>query len=63
MAVMGYDPQASRGQNPFLRGDNTLKLAEAAGIGTTDLKRIEVAGLPIRQATFEFGPGAIGKTV
>ena len=43
--VMGYDPQADRGTNPFLRGDNTLKLAEAVGIGTTDLTRIEVAGL------------------
>ena len=63
MAVMGYDPRAERGTNPFLRGDNTLKLAEAAGIGTTDLNRIEVAGLSIREARFDFGPGAIGKQV
>lgn len=63
MAVMGYDPKADRGTNPFLRGENTLKLAEAQGIGTTDLERIEVAGLSIRDALFEYGPGAIGKTV
>ena len=63
MAVMGYDPQAARGQNPFLRGDNTLKLAESAGVGTADLSRIEVAGVPVREALFEYGPGAIGKTV
>jgi uncharacterized protein (DUF362 family) len=63
MALMGYDPQAERGTNPFLRGDNTLKLAEAVGIGTTDLNRIEVAGVPIRDARFDFGPGAIGKQV
>ena len=63
MAVMGYDPRADRGANPFLRGDNTLKLAEAVGIGTTDLSRIEVAGLSIREARFNFGPGAIGKRV
>ena len=63
MALMGYDPQAARGSNPFLRGDNTLKLAEAVGIGTTDLNRIEVAGLSIKDARFDFGPGAIGKQV
>jgi len=63
MAVMGYDPKSDRGTNPFLRGDNTLKLAEAQGIGTTDLARIEVTGLKLPEARFNFGPGAIGKTV
>ncbi len=61
MAVMGYDPQAGRGTAPFHRGDNTLALAEAVGIGTTDLRRIEVAGLSIREAVHGFGPGAVGK--
>jgi uncharacterized protein (DUF362 family) len=63
MAVMGYDPKSDRGTNPFLRGDNTLKLAEAVGIGSTDLARIEVAGLSVKEALFEYGPGAIGKKV
>lgn len=63
MAVMGYNPRADRGASPFLRGDNTLKLAEAAGIGTTDLRRIEVAGVSIRQAAIHFGPGATGKKI
>jgi uncharacterized protein (DUF362 family) len=63
MALMGYDPRAVRGANPFLRGDNTLLLAEAVGIGSTDLNRIEVAGLAIKEARFDFGPGAIGKQV
>jgi uncharacterized protein (DUF362 family) len=63
MAVMGYDPAATRGSSPFIRGDNSLKLAEAVGIGTTDLKRIEVVGLPIREARIDFGPGAVGKTL
>jgi uncharacterized protein (DUF362 family) len=62
-AVMGYDPRAERGAKPFLRGDNTLKLAEAVGLGTTDLSRIEVAGLSIREALYDFGPGPIGKKV
>jgi uncharacterized protein (DUF362 family) len=62
-AVMGYDPRADRGTKPFLHGDNTLKLAEAVGIGTTDLARIEVAGLSVKDALFDYGPGPIGKTI
>ncbi|MDQ2840995.1 MAG: DUF362 domain-containing protein [Acidobacteriota bacterium] len=63
MAVMSYDPKADRGSGPFIRGNNTLKLAEAVGIGTTDLNRIEVVGLPIEQARVNFGPGATGRTM
>ncbi len=63
MAVMSYSPQADRGTSPFIRGDNTLKLAEAAGIGTTDLNRIEVAGVSLKDARIPFGPGAVGKTL
>jgi hypothetical protein len=63
MAVMSYDPRSDRGSGPFVRGNNTLKLAEAVGIGTTDLKRIEMVGLPINQAKIDFGPGAVGKTL
>jgi hypothetical protein len=47
----------------FLHADNTLLLAEAAGLGSADLSRIEVAGLPIKEARVNFGPGAIGKRV
>ena len=53
-AIMGYDPQADRGVAPFQTCDNTLKLAEDHGVGTTDLKRIEVRGLSIQQARFQF---------
>lgn len=63
MAVMGYDPQSDRGTKPFVRGDNTLKLCEAQGLGTTDLKRIEVAGLSIKEAMHDYGPGPIGVTI
>jgi hypothetical protein len=31
-----------------------LKLAEDVGIGTRDLKRIEVVGTPIKTAMFDF---------
>ena len=39
------------GANPTGR---TLKLAEEAGLGARDLKRIEVIGTPIREAVFDF---------
>ena len=61
MAVMGYDTHADRGTSPFIRGDNSLKLAEAAGIGTANLNRIEVVGLSLKEARVNFGPGAVGK--
>jgi hypothetical protein len=54
MAVMGFDPMADRGTPPFERCDSTLKLAEEAGIGTRDLKRIEVAGASIAEVKFDF---------
>src|SRR5206468_9143133 len=54
MALMGFDPMADRGTPPFERCDSTLKLAEEVGLGTRDLKRIEVIGTPIAQAVFDF---------
>jgi uncharacterized protein (DUF362 family) len=63
MAVMSYDVNADRGQSCFIRGDNSLKLAEAAGLGTRDLSKIDVAGLSIQDARIDFGPGAVGKTL
>jgi uncharacterized protein (DUF362 family) len=62
-AVMGYDPRAKRGEGPFIRGDNTLLLAEAAGLGSADLSKIEIAGLSLKEARVDFGPGATGKKV
>ncbi|HEY3836963.1 MAG TPA: DUF362 domain-containing protein [Bryobacteraceae bacterium] len=60
MAVMGYDPRSERGSRPFIRGNNTLRLAETVGLGTTDLSRIEVAGLSIKEAYCDYGAGATG---
>ncbi|HLW66534.1 MAG TPA: DUF362 domain-containing protein [Gemmataceae bacterium] len=53
-AVMGYDPRAGRGTAPFATCDNTMLLAEHHGIGTTDLNRIEVRGVPIAQALYRY---------
>ena len=54
MAVMGFDPMADRGTPPFERCDSTLRLAEDVGLGTRDLKRIEVLGTRIQDARFDF---------
>jgi len=53
-AVMGYNPRADRGTAPFTTCDNTMLLAERHGIGTTDLTRIEVRGVPIAQALYRY---------
>jgi uncharacterized protein (DUF362 family) len=54
MALMNFDPMADRGTPPFERCDSTLRLAEDVGLGTRDLKRIEVIGTPIREAMFDW---------
>lgn len=53
-ALMGFDPMADRGTVPFENCDSTLRLAEERGLGTRDLKRIEVIGLPIAKGRIEF---------
>ncbi|HSB14914.1 MAG TPA: DUF362 domain-containing protein [Bryobacteraceae bacterium] len=67
-AVMGFDPRAKRGEGPFQvdykshpqmpgdpkQADNPMLLAEAAGLGSADLSRIEVAGVSIKDALFDF---------
>lgn len=53
-AVMGFDPMADRGAAPFETCDSYLRLAEDLGLGTRDLKRIEVVGVPIQDVVFRF---------
>jgi uncharacterized protein (DUF362 family) len=53
-AVMGYNPRAARGTPPFQTCDNTLLLAEAHGVGSADLKAIEVRGVSIEQALYRY---------
>jgi uncharacterized protein (DUF362 family) len=54
MAAMGFDPMADRGTPPFESCDSTLRLAEEVGIGTRDLKRIEVVGWKSGDVTVDF---------
>jgi uncharacterized protein (DUF362 family) len=53
-ALMGFDPMAERGAAPFEKCDSTLGLAEELGLGTRDVTKIEVLGLPIRKAKISF---------
>ena len=65
-AVMGYNPRAKAGDAPFRRltpvehagapewADNPMLLAEAVGIGSADLNRIDVRGVAIKDAVFDF---------
>lgn len=52
-AVMGFDPMATKGTTPFERCDSTLELTERLGVGTRDLKRIEVIGQTIESVRFD----------
>jgi uncharacterized protein (DUF362 family) len=54
MSAMGFDPMADRGTPPFEACDSTPRLAEDVGLGTRDLKRIEVAGARIEDVRFDF---------
>jgi uncharacterized protein (DUF362 family) len=54
-AAMGYDPQAAHWQFPF-PGDNHLLLLAQVGQGAIDPERIEVRGLPLKQALHPFNP-------
>jgi uncharacterized protein (DUF362 family) len=53
-AAMGFDPMAARGTAPFENCDSTLELAEQAGIGTRDLKKIEVIGARMAEVRTAF---------
>ena len=54
-AVMGYNPRANRGEAPFRNCENTLLLAESLGVGSANLSQIDVRGVPISKAVYQFG--------
>lgn len=54
VSLMGFDPMADRGTHPFETSDNMLRLAEEAGLGTRDLKRIEVIGARIKDVAINY---------
>jgi uncharacterized protein (DUF362 family) len=55
-ALMGYDPMAGAGEAPFRTCDNLMELAERVGLGSRDLRRIEVVGTQVAAARYNFAP-------
>jgi len=54
-AAMGYDPLARHFEFPF-PGENHLRLLHSVGVGEIDPKKIEVRGLPLKEAVCPFNP-------
>ena len=54
-AAMGYDPLAGHFEFPF-PGENHLRLLHSVGVGEIDPKKIEVRGLPLKEAVYPFNP-------
>jgi hypothetical protein len=52
-AAMGYDARASAGHFPF-PGENHLQWAAEAGLGSNDIRRIEMVGLALSEARCKF---------
>jgi uncharacterized protein (DUF362 family) len=46
--------QLKPGEEAFSYADNMMLLAEAAGLGSADLSNIDVRGVPIKKAVFDF---------
>jgi uncharacterized protein (DUF362 family) len=46
--------QLTPGDESFQYADNMMLLAEAAGLGSADLTKIDVRGVPIKEAMFEY---------
>lgn len=46
--------QLQPGDEAFQYADNTVLLAEAVGLGSADLNKIDVRGVPIKEAMFEY---------
>jgi hypothetical protein len=61
LRVMGFkNPGARRGEEAFPDAENHLLLAEQAGLGASDLARIEMRGVPLDQAVCPFETGSEG---
>ncbi len=53
---MGFDPEARDRTHPFANGINYLALARSRVLGENRLKELEVAGLGVETARFEYQP-------
>lgn len=55
-AVMGFNPEAPDRTWPFANGVNYLAMARRTGLGENRVSELEVAGVSLEKARFEFQP-------
>ena len=55
-AVMGFDPDAPVRSLPFVNGTNHLALARRRGLGENRIHNLEVVGVGLEEARFQFQP-------
>jgi uncharacterized protein (DUF362 family) len=55
-AVMGFNPDASDRTPPFINGTNYLALARRRGLGENRIGQLEVGGVGLQRARFEYQP-------
>jgi uncharacterized protein (DUF362 family) len=55
-AVMGFNPDAPDRHWPFVNGTNYLALARRKGLGENRLSELEITGLKLEDARFEYQP-------
>jgi uncharacterized protein (DUF362 family) len=55
-AVMGFNPDAADRTFPFINGANYLALARQKGLGENRLEQLEIGGVGLNAARFEFHP-------
>jgi uncharacterized protein (DUF362 family) len=55
-AVMGFDPDAPDRTQPFANGTNYLALARQLGLGENRIQNLDVAGVSLEKARFNFVP-------
>jgi uncharacterized protein (DUF362 family) len=61
-AVMGFDPTAEYPQQPFLHAENHLNIARSLGLGTNQLDKVEIKGVPLQEVRQEFAPSGLRGT-
>ena len=55
-AVMGFDPDAADRTPPFSNGINCLKLGREMGLGENRLSMLDIVGVPIETARYNYQP-------
>jgi uncharacterized protein (DUF362 family) len=55
-AVMGFNPDALDHTAPFINGTNYLALARRRGLGENRIDRLEITGVSLDRARFEYQP-------